>query len=74
MEHTKQTKGEFRKMMYIHYCGNCRRIHILNGHRTFCPTCDLTLSELDISYMEYIELDREERSLLLTNLSDLTVL
>lgn len=61
-------------MMYIHYCENCRRIHILNGHRTVCPTCDLTLTELNISYLEYTELDREERRSLLTNLSNLTVL
>ena len=51
-------------MMYIHYCQACHRIHILNGHKSFCPTCERRLSELKISYMEYIELGPEERTLL----------
>ena len=61
-------------MMYIHYCQECSRIHILNGHRTSCPICDFSLTELPISYMEYIEMDKDARSSLLTNLSKLTVL
>ncbi len=60
-------------MMYIHYCGNCRRIHMLNGHRTHCPTCDRTLKELPICYMKYIEMDLEERKALLCRLSEFTV-
>ncbi len=51
-------------MMYIHYCQSCHRIHMLNGHKSICPTCELKLTELRISYMEYIELDAEERRLL----------
>lgn len=61
-------------MMYIHYCPSCHRIHILNGHRTICPSCDFILNELGITYMEYIKLDKEERTSLLSKLSDLTVL
>lgn len=49
-------------MMYIHYCQACHRIHMLNGHKTSCPTCDQQLKELKISYMEYIELGLEERN------------
>lgn len=48
-------------MMYIHYCQFCHRIHMLNGHKTICPTCELKLTELRITYMEYIELDKEQR-------------
>ena len=53
-------KGE-EAMMYIHYCKYCRRIHILNGHKLYCPACSGKLSELDISYMKYVNLSREER-------------
>ncbi len=51
-------------MMYIHYCKVCHRIHILNGHKSICPTCDNILTELKITYMEYIELDIQARNLL----------
>ena len=50
--------------MYIHYCQACNRIHILNGHKTVCPTCENRLSELKITYLEYIELGPEERKIL----------
>ena len=61
-------------MMYIHYCQKCNRIHILNGHRNLCPVCDLSLKELPITYMEYIELDKEARKSLLATLSKSPVL
>ena len=64
-------------MMYIHYCQACHRIHMLNGHKTSCPTCEQKLKELKISYMEYIELGPEERNQLkdrLKNLRPQTVL
>ena len=48
-------------MMYIHYCQACNRIHILNGHKSICPSCEQKLTELKISYLEYIELGQEER-------------
>ncbi len=50
-------------MIYIHYCSACSRVHILNGHKTVCPVCDRRLKELRITYMEYIEMNRAERSL-----------
>ena len=48
-------------MMYIHYCQTCQRIHMLNGHKMFCPKCNQSLTELQISYLEYISYTPEER-------------
>lgn len=57
-------------MMYIHYCPSCERIHMLNGHKSTCPVCERKLTELPISYMEYIELNIEERNSLHTRLKN----
>lgn len=43
-------------MMYIHYCTHCARIHMLNGHKVICPKCDSELTELRLSYLEYVSL------------------
>ncbi len=51
-------------MMYIHYCKYCRRIHILNGHKVYCPACSGKLTELAISYIKYVNLGRPERAAL----------
>lgn len=48
-------------MMYIHYCANCQRIHMLNGHKQACPKCSQPLAELKIDYLSYASLDMEER-------------
>ncbi len=56
-------------MMYIHYCRTCNRIHILNGHKSICPSCERDLTELKISYMDYIQLGPEERHRLKNNLN-----
>ena len=56
-------------MMYIHYCRTCNRIHILNGHKSICPSCERDLTELKISYMDYIQLEPEERHRLKNNLN-----
>ena len=48
-------------MMYMHYCRCCRRTHLLNGHKQFCPKCNEPLTELRISYMDYVNMDMEER-------------
>lgn len=50
-------------MMYVHFCKNCSRIHLLNGHKMYCPKCEQPLTELRIPYMEYVGMDREEREL-----------
>lgn len=51
-------------MMYIHFCKTCSRIHMLNGHKMFCPRCSTSLTELQMSYLEYAELTPAERTLL----------
>ncbi len=55
-------------MMYIHYCDNCFRLHILNGHKALCPACKNKLIELKMSYLSYVELNATERQTLLNNL------
>lgn len=52
-------------MMYIHYCKNCSRFHILNGHKQVCPACDESLTEMQITYLEFVDLSNHERELLL---------
>lgn len=48
-------------MMYMHYCKRCNRIFMLNGHKMICPKCTDPLTELQISYLDYVELDMAER-------------
>lgn len=57
-------------MLYLHYCNPCKRIHILSGHRPYCPACNGTLTELSITYESYIKLNRNERNSLLMQCSD----
>lgn len=57
-------------MMYIHYCKYCRRIHILNGHKAYCPACSGKLTELGISYMKYVNLSKAQRLLLKEKCAD----
>lgn len=53
-------KGEFF-MMYMHYCKRCHRIHMLNGHKQFCPKCQDMITELKLSYMDYVSMDAAQR-------------
>ncbi|MGN1180670.1 MAG: hypothetical protein ACI4SD_05590 [Suilimivivens sp.] len=48
-------------MMYMHYCKRCQRILMLNGHKMICPKCTEPLTELRISYLDYVNLDRKQR-------------
>ena len=48
-------------MMYIHYCRHCKRIHMLNGHKKYCPACRGHLNELKISYLKYVNLAPADR-------------
>ena len=48
-------------MMYLHFCKTCNRIHMLNGHKMTCPKCSNPLKELQMSYLDYITLNQEER-------------
>lgn len=49
-------------MMYLHFCKTCNRIHMLNGHKMSCPKCSDPLKELQMSYLDYIALNKTERS------------
>ncbi len=48
-------------MMYVHYCKRCHRVHILNGHKQFCPRCQSMITELKLSYMDYVSMDKLSR-------------
>lgn len=52
-------------MMYLHFCKNCSRIHILNGHKMTCPKCSHALKELQMNYLDYVALAPTERELLI---------
>ncbi len=58
-------QGEICIMMYIHYCKSCARFHILNGHKQECPACESSLTEMQIPYLEFVELSTKERNLLM---------
>lgn len=34
---------------------------MLNGHKMTCPKCSDSLTELQISYLDYVNLDMDER-------------
>lgn len=36
---------------------------MLNGHHLNCPKCSCSISELKISYIDYVKLDMDERTL-----------
>lgn len=49
-------------MMYMHYCPHCKRMFMLNGHHLTCPKCINSISELKISYIDYVRLNMDERT------------
>lgn len=55
-------------MMYIHYCSHCHRLHMLNGHKILCPSCDSDLTELKLPYLTYVEMSADDRQALLNQL------
>lgn len=57
-------------MMYIHYCKQCNRFHMLNGHKMNCPRCKDRLTELSMPYMEFVTLNLMERERLRTRCSN----
>ena len=57
-------------MMYIHYCKQCNRIFMLNGHRLICPRCIEPLAELRMPYMEFVDMNQTERDKLLEACAD----
>lgn len=67
---TKTQKKERNAMMYIHYCKYCKRIHILNGHKVYCPACSGKLQELSISYLKYVNMSKSDRTSLKERCAD----
>ncbi len=57
-------------MMYMHYCKQCNRIFMLNGHRQICPRCIEPLAELRMPYMEFVGMNQAERDKLLEACAD----
>ncbi len=57
-------------MMYMHYCGHCSRIHMLNGHKTICPGCGRPLTELAISFLDFTNMNADERAAFLQRCRD----
>ena len=60
--------------MYMHYCKRCHRVHMLNGHKRSCPNCSGSITELKLTYMEYVSMNREERDRFITRCADETQL
>ena len=52
-------------MMYIHFCKNCSRLHMLNGHKMKCPACGDSLFEMKMPYMDYVNMTATQRKQLL---------
>ena len=48
-------------MLYIHLCNSCNRFHILNGHKDICPICEDHTDEMDIPYINFVQMTVEER-------------
>ena len=48
-------------MMYMHYCKRCHRVYMLNGHKQHCPKCRENITELKITYMDYVNMDMDAR-------------
>ena len=48
-------------MMYMHYCKRCHRVYMLNGHKQHCPKCHEAITELKLSYMDYVAMDLDAR-------------
>ncbi|MEG1847630.1 MAG: hypothetical protein RRX92_01705 [Lachnospiraceae bacterium] len=57
-------------MMYIHYCANCSRIHMMNGHKIYCPKCKNVLTELRVTYMDYVTMSDADRINILEQCAD----
>ena len=57
-------------MMYIHFCKNCSRFHMLNGHKQTCPACSEPLSEMRMPYMDYVNMSSTQREVLAAECTD----
>lgn len=43
---------------------------MLNGHKMSCPRCEASLVELQISYLDYTNMSKEERTAFTVRLKD----
>lgn len=43
---------------------------MLNGHKMSCPRCEASLTELQITYLEYTNMSRDERTAFTVRLKD----
>ena len=57
-------------MMYIHFCKNCSRFHMLNGHKMTCPECNNPLIEMQMPYIDYVNMTAAQRQNLLEECSN----
>ena len=57
-------------MMYIHFCKKCSRFHMLNGHKMTCPACNSPLIEMQMPYMDYVNMTATQRQQLLIECSN----
>lgn len=57
-------------MMYIHFCKTCSRFHILNGHKMTCPACSSPLIEMQMPYMDYVNMNAIQRKQLMEECSN----
>ena len=48
-------------MIYVHLCKTCERIYLLNGHKTTCPKCSFSLTELQLPYQDYLSMPPSHR-------------
>lgn len=51
-------------MMYVHFCKNCSRFHLLNGHKLNCPACTGPLNEMRMPYIDYVNMTSSQREAL----------
>lgn len=57
-------------MMYIHFCKTCSRFHMLNGHKMTCPACSNALIEMQMPYMDYVNMNALQRKQLMEECSN----
>ena len=57
-------------MMYIHFCKTCSRFHMLNGHKMTCPACSNPLIEMQMPYMDYVNMNALQRKQLMEECSN----
>ncbi len=54
-------------MLYLYFCPICSRIHILSGRKMHCPACDTSLTSLSVTFSQYAEYSKTERTHLLND-------